>query len=579
LFCGCTLQTHLLQSINIPLPKIYAIPSALQKIAPDLDRTSKPISQKKLSLAQISPNPQQHSTVITNITETTMEQTEAELERFRQQWREEVSAKRGNQSKAPNTQATSSKAGKQPQNQPPTARRRSSQHDGSDDTVPNYNIEIKEREHGRKFGDEDYGSASRRPEPKTALEHYEKAVEKEGQGAMGDSVSLYRKAFRMDQNVHEIYKRKHYPPSSFSAPKPTNPNPSNAPATVPNTAHHSLTGLAPTVSDLIADFSNLKILGQLPPTEFSPPPPCPIAGIPEEILSQILLNLAIQDVASLARVAQVCKRLAYLVLTEDSIWKRVVHGHEFGLAAMHYTYACTILGSAISEHSIDDSNTEYTLDESPTVNTQQAEVQTLPTSTIYPTYRHMFRQRPRVRFNGCYISTVNYQRPGGAHNTLNWNAPVLIVTYYRYLRFFRDGSLISLLTTSEPSDVVPYLQKEHVHRNHSGGLPEKVMKDALPGRWRLSGNPYAALKDHEGGQDGEEESEGDVIIETEGVVPKYMYKMHLTFGSAGTRARNNKLAWKGFWSWNRLSDDWAEFGLRNDKPFYWSRVRSFGTGL
>jgi F-box protein 9 len=507
-----------------------------------------------------------------------MDQTEAELEKFRRQWREEVSAKRGNRTKAEATQATSSKSGKQPQTQPPTAKRRSSQYDGSDDPVPNYHLDSKERETGRKLGDEDYGSANQRPDPKTALEHYEKAVEKEGQGAMGDSVSLYRKAFRMDENVHEIYKRKHYPPSSFTAPKPTNPNPSNAPATVPNTAHHSLTGLAPTVSDLIADFSKLSIPGQAPPTEFSPAPPCPIAQIPEEILSQILLNLAVDDVASLARVAQVCKRLAYLILTEDSVWKRVVHGHEFGLAAMHYNYACTILGSPISEHSVDDSNTEYTLEESPFVAAPSAESQTLGLSTVYPTYRHMFRQRPRIRFNGCYISTVNYSRPGAAHNTLNWNSPVLIVTYYRYLRFFRDGSLISLLTTSEPSDVVPFLHKEHLHRNHSGGLPEKVMKDALPGRWRLSGNPYGVHKeDQDEGE--EEEVEGDVIIETEGVVPKYMYKMHLSFGSAGTRARNNKLAWKGFWSWNRLTDDWAEFGRRNDKPFYWSRVKSFGTGL
>jgi F-box protein 9 len=498
-----------------------------------------------------------------------MDQTEAELDKFRQQWREEVSAKRGNQTKASTTQATSSKSGKQPQTQAPKAKRRSSHHDGSDDAVPSYNLDIKEHDHGRKFGDEDYGSSSRLPEPKTALEHYEKAVEKEGLGAMGDSVSLYRKAFRMDENVHEAYKKKHFPPSSFLASKPTNPNPSNASVTVPNTAHHSLTGLPPTVSELITAFSTLSIPGQLPPTEFSPAPACPIAEIPEEILSQILLNLAVTDVASLARVAQVCRRMAYLVLTEDSVWKRVVHGHEFGLGAMHYRFACTIPGTIISEHSIDDSNTEFTLDESSENATPSPELQVLPLSTTYPTYRQMFRQRARIRFNGCYISTVNYTRPGAAHNTLNWNAPILIVTYYRYLRFFRDGSLISLLTTSEPSDVVPYLLKEHLHRNHSGGLPERVMKDALPGRWKLSGNPYGEA----------EEEEGDVIIETNGVVPKYMYKMHLAFGSAGTRARNNKLLWKGFWSWNRLTDDWGEFGLRNYKPFYWSRVRSFGTGL
>ena len=35
------------------------------------------------------------------------------------------------------------------------------------------------------------------------------------------------------------------------------------------------------------------------------------------------------------------------------------------------------------------------------------------------------------------------------------------------------------------------------------------------------------------------------------------------------------MVWRGFWSWNRLTDDVAEFSLRNDKPFFWSRVGRF----
>lgn len=34
-------------------------------------------------------------------------------------------------------------------------------------------------------------------EPESALEHYEKAVERESQGNLGDSLNLYRKAFRV----------------------------------------------------------------------------------------------------------------------------------------------------------------------------------------------------------------------------------------------------------------------------------------------------------------------------------------------------------------------------------------------
>lgn len=78
----------------------------------------------------------------------------------------------------------------------------------------------------------------------------------------------------------------------------------------------------------------------------------------------------------------------------------------------------------------------------------------------------------------------------------------------------------------------------------------------------------------------DEDKEGEVDIETEGVdAEKYVYRMELTLRNAGRSGPpKNKLVWRGFWSWNRLTDDWAEFGLRNDRAFFWSRVGSYGLG-
>jgi F-box protein 9 len=73
-------------------------------------------------------------------------------------------------------------------------------------------------------------------------------------------------------------------------------------------------------------------------------------------------------------------------------------------------------------------------------------------------------------------------------------------------------------------------------------------------------------------------TEGDLYIETEGVGPKYTYRMDLSLRSAGKGARNNKLVWRGFYSYNKLTDDWGEFLLKNDKPFFFSRVKSYGFG-
>lgn len=133
------------------------------------------------------------------------------------------------------------------------------------------------------------------------------------------------------------------------------------------------------------------------------------------------------------------------------------------------------------------------------------------------------------------------------------------------------------------------------------------MKDGLKGRWRLSGPAQVPTT---GGQiniktdvpetnsvpttssdfwplamDNDEiiesEEEGDVHIETDGVTPKYMWRMQFALGNAGRKdgSRNTKLSWKGFWSYNKLTDDWGEFGLKNDKAFFFSRVKSYGMGL
>lgn len=425
--------------------------------------------------------------------------------------------------------------------------------------------------------------------------------------------------------MHEDYKKKHFPASAFAKSKapPSAANPSKAVGTAQNNAiQNAAPSLPATLKQLVDDFSLLSIEPAPPETDYSPQKPCHLAEIPEEMLSNILLELAITDVASFARMAQVCKRLAYLVLTEDNIWKQVALSREYGFAAMHYNYATTIEGRPLEDDYSDLRQYQDDSDSDP--ESTNSSLETLKSLTYtrsltpgpYLSYRQQFRTRPRLRFNGCYISTVNYARPGAhASNSLAWGAPVLVVTYFRYLRFFRDGTCISLLSTTEPADVVHHLTKTNLdlydssrkatgrgHHQQQGSaaaagvpstLPAAVMKEALRGRWRLSGplhssssasnKPSSSSPSPTGRDSGAEEDdnveepeeEGTVHIETQGVVPRYFYKLALQLGHAGKTARNNKLAWKGFWSYNRLSDDWGEFSLRNDRAFYWSRVKSY----
>ncbi|KAL8666864.1 MAG: hypothetical protein Q9202_001104 [Teloschistes flavicans] len=528
-----------------------------------------------------------------------MDTNNPDLESFRQKWQDEVNARsksnapryRGHEAQAQPEKVTVSK----PVNALPPSEVREQEVEPSPGISAQAYHDLEDKEDARRLGidgSRDVPGDQAAEEPKSALEYYEKATERENQGKLGDSVDLYRKAFRLDANVHHVYKKVHFPPSTNKS-KPTNPNPSDAPVTVPNTAHPSLAGPSATsISQLISACSTSSIPALPPPTEGSQSPPCPIANIPSEILVQILRDSAIIDVASFARLSLVCKRLAYLVATEDRIWDRVCHGREFGFAAMHYRWTCTVTWKELPTSSGDSSlGPNGPLDISTLTLEHTVPFSTIPQPTpprislspAYPSYKSMLHKRPRIRFNGCYISTVNYHRPGAySSSSSTFTSPVHIVTYYRYLRFFRDGTCISLLSTVEPVDVVHHLTKENTHRHHSreSMLPSAVMRQSLRGRWKLSGSlePHPVVIGASG--DGYL-PEGQVHIETEGVDPKYRYIMHLGFLSAGREiggTKNNKLVWRGFWSHNQLTDDWASFTLRNDRAFFWSRVRSYGMG-
>ena len=489
----------------------------------------------------------------------------------------------------------------------------------------------------RHIDDDEFTVKGPSKEPKSALEHFERAVERESQGNLGDSLSHYRKAYRLDAKVDQTYKNKHFPTKS----KPTDPNPSNASATVPSTAHHSSEGPTEplTMSQLIETFADAEIVGASPLIEGDIPPCCGIKDLPTEVLLELLRAVGIRDPAMLMRMSRVCKRMAYHVYKDNSIWKRVALGTEFGLAGQRYSFVTDLQGREAVYRVLDDDDDDDEDDSSTSLVTDVY----FPKDTIW---QDVFHNYPRIRYTGVYISTVNYTRAGGSSATANtWSNPIHIITYYRYLRFFRDGTCISLLTTNEPIEVVHHLTKENLAFVRSGGKKDpasshplnftssapalfresghssasaphsansaaaapppsaqQIMKHALRGRWRLchpsldtpavvdtatttdiDPGPLPPIMTNNTPSPTPSISPGDLHIETEGAGPRYMYTMHLSLKSAGSArskhtTKNNKLQWKGFWSFNVLTSDWAEFQLKNDKPFFFSRVRGYGLG-
>ncbi|XP_067999055.1 F-box only protein 9 isoform X2 [Melanerpes formicivorus] len=78
----------------------------------------------------------------------------------------------------------------------------------------------------------------------------------------------------------------------------------------------------------------------------------------------------------------------------------------------------------------------------------------------YASWREMFLERPRVRFDGVYVSKTKYIRQGeqsldGFYRA--WHQ----VEYYRYLRFFPDGQVMMLTTPEDPQSIVPRLRTKN----------------------------------------------------------------------------------------------------------------------
>lgn len=88
-------------------------------------------------------------------------------------------------------------------------------------------------------------------------------------------------------------------------------------------------------------------------------------------------------------------------------------------------------------------------------------------------WRRCYIEHPRLRLDGVYIAVVTYVRRGSAEA---WYAPQHVVTFYRFLRFYANGIVISLLTTDTPQSLVKGLNLT------------MRMKGLGFGRWRLRGD-------------------------------------------------------------------------------------------
>ncbi|KAF8767600.1 F-box only protein 9-like [Argiope bruennichi] len=80
----------------------------------------------------------------------------------------------------------------------------------------------------------------------------------------------------------------------------------------------------------------------------------------------------------------------------------------------------------------------------------------------YGSWRNMYIQRPHLSFNGVYISKTTYVRYGESSFQDTHYKPCFLVAYYRYLRFFPDGTVLMLTTPDDPYQSIYKLRHKTV---------------------------------------------------------------------------------------------------------------------
>ncbi|KAG2157698.1 uncharacterized protein EDB93DRAFT_1238531 [Suillus bovinus] len=367
-----------------------------------------------------------------------------------------------------------------------------------------------------------HGQSHLSPNLAHAIEVYRKAVVHEQHSRLDEALQLYRQAFRLDANVDRAYFIEEQRTQERSTAKPASHR--KVPSTV------SVDGVTRDVQKLEVHKNSkdksfvtsgylAQVLKSFPENPVFEPENekegLPINLIPDELLLQILRIL---DYTTIERFAAVSRKARVLSL-DSAIWRDFVH-----LAYKPPQIA--------DDEPITNIVERYSSD-----------------------YRRAYIEHPRLRLDGVYIAVCHYMRAGSSENA--WVNVTHLITYHRYLRFFPNGQVLSLLANEEwqPQIVIPMLK------------PNLRMKGFYIGNWSLSGSTVYITNLVE-------KHLSHTYATTDPQPNRYFFQMTLALHSRPL-GRWNKLDFIGYDSVNVEDGEAVPLPLRNERSFWFSKVKSW----
>ncbi|KAH9840249.1 uncharacterized protein C8Q71DRAFT_746458 [Rhodofomes roseus] len=441
--------------------------------------------------------------------------TAEDLARFREEWKEEVRRKKAAAHAGPSKPEGPSDTAPSQQNGPEAL-----QKDKSPD-VPQTAVHPAKAYHPvhvPRFTDTT--SAPLGPKLQRAVEVYRRAVLCEQQSNLDEALALYRTAFRMDSNVdrayHKIEAQFYVNPIPPAAQKPGQASSSSKRHSLDDIVHnwkaldvHSAVVQAKE-GDAVPQGSLASIMTEWPhDLEFLPEDerePAWIQRLPIEVLLVVLRKL---DTTTLERFALVSRRARALTI-DTSIWREFVEAIYKPPQLPDIEELAVLLNDFQGDH------------------------------------RRLYIEQPRIRLDGVYIAICHYTRTGVSETS--WINPVHMVQYHRFLRFYPDGQVISLLSLAEPREIIPILK------------PTLHIKGLSLGSWRLTGTTVHI--------------ESLIDPRPSGSTNRHAFQMTLELRSRPL-GRWNRLNFLAYDSVNLESGKVSPVPLKHDRGYHFSKVRSY----
>lgn len=446
-----------------------------------------------------------------------------------------------------------------------------------------------------------------------AVEFFEQAVEREYAGQLGDAVLLYRNAYKVDETVDKLYREKwfsHYHTAAATSSakdaistkleeleqnekkkrlKREKDKKNKEKIDVSEmTAEEKKKMYAEMEEAIEEEAANedafliegaLESFDELAILPLDEDLPSPFSKMPLEIITKIAMHLALNDLPSFRSMMNTCKLFHGVGMASLDIWRELAMREYPYQKYTPETWTKLVGEDEYSEEDSDDItreemesvfaspgialktdiSTDYKLQ-------QEQKVLWNPAISWHGNWRSMYLLRPRIQFDGTYISTCNYLRPGRSDDS--WYQPFIMVTYYRYLRFYKDGTCLSFLTTDEPRNIVPVFVKP----SNSQKLSTRNRKDKnVYSVTRSDGTTIYRPKGISVGRWVHINTGGQILIKVEGSVENYTFFMRFDMKSSGRR-RHNKLKWNEYWAIDPHGER-LDFDLKNDKAFFFQKYR------